>query len=79
LRPHGSGARLSIDDDGVGFDVQQAQTRGQGLRNIALRARELGAHLDIRSSPERGTEIVLDIPSQSGHETGPVAHRPQGP
>jgi signal transduction histidine kinase len=63
LHGHGSGVRLSIEDDGVGFDVEQARTRGQGLRNIAMRAQQLGARLDIRSIPKHGTQIVLDIPN----------------
>jgi signal transduction histidine kinase len=63
LHGHGSGVRLSIEDDGVGFDVEQARMRGQGLRNIAMRAQQLGGRLDIRSIPKHGTQIVLDIPN----------------
>ena len=53
--------RLSIQDDGCGFDPQ-AQCTGQGLRNLRRRARELKAELSIDSKPGRGTRIVLDTP-----------------
>jgi NO-binding membrane sensor protein with MHYT domain/two-component sensor histidine kinase len=75
----GDGVRLSIEDDGVGFAVAEAQARGQGLRNIALRAEELGARLDVRSSPGHGTEIVLDIPSHLGREPGAAEQSQQEP
>jgi signal transduction histidine kinase len=34
---------------------EEAFTRGNGLHNIALRARQLGARLDIRLQPWPGT------------------------
>jgi signal transduction histidine kinase len=49
------------------------------LRNIALRAEELGARLDVRSSPGHGTEIVLDIPSHLGREPGAAEQSQQEP
>ncbi len=79
LRAHDGGVRLSIEDDGVGFAVAEAQTRAQGLRNIAQRAEQLGARLDVRSSPGHGTEIVLDIPNQSRHGLGAAGQPKQKP
>jgi two-component system, NarL family, sensor histidine kinase DevS len=63
LRRHGDGVRVTIEDDGVGFDAQQALESGQGLRNITIRARELGAQVDLQSTRGRGSRIGIDIPS----------------
>jgi NO-binding membrane sensor protein with MHYT domain/two-component sensor histidine kinase len=63
LRRHGDGVRVIVEDDGVGFDVHHALESGQGLRNIIIRARELGAQAELDSTPGRGTRIVIDIPS----------------
>jgi signal transduction histidine kinase len=53
--------RLEIADDGVGFDSTRPVV-GNGLRNIASRARELGARLDVISSAQEGTRIVVNLP-----------------
>ena len=58
---------LSIEDDGIGFRVEEALMRGKGLHNIAMRARQLGARIDVRSSPGQGTTIAVEIPVRS-HE-----------
>ena len=57
------GGRLVLDvsDDGRGFDVGTAR-RGNGLANLRKRAASLGADLEIRSEPGRGTRIVLAVP-----------------
>ncbi|MBC8011689.1 MAG: hypothetical protein H7067_16515 [Burkholderiales bacterium] len=56
--------RLLIRDDGKGFDPA-AVTRGQGLDNLAARARALGAQLDIDSGAGQGTTITLTLPAPS--------------
>jgi len=56
--------RLAIIDHGVGFDVSQIHSSpGLGLVSIHERARMLGADLEIRSSPSRGTQVELRMPS----------------
>ncbi len=61
VQPDG-GLRLSIRDNGRGFDPA-AITRGHGLDNLAARARALSAHLDIDAAPGRGTAITLTLPA----------------
>ncbi len=56
--------RLAITDDGVGFDMLHLDGRGRGLPNIAARADDLAAQLDIRSSRGQGTCIIVDIPME---------------
>jgi PAS domain S-box-containing protein len=64
LDQHGAEIRLTITDSGVGFDVSQIYSNpGLGLVSIHERARMLGADLEIRSSPSRGTQVELRMPS----------------
>ena len=64
LRELATEIRLTIIDHGVGFDVSQVHSNpGLGLVSIHERARMLGADLEIRSSPSRGTQVELRMPS----------------
>jgi signal transduction histidine kinase len=49
---------LCIRDDGRGFELNSV-SRGNGLRNIERRASELGATVQVRSAPGKGTSIEL--------------------
>ena len=55
----GSLVRLTIRDDGVGFS--EPRGRGLGLRIMDYRARVIGGHLDIRSSPGSGVTVVCSV------------------
>lgn len=59
LAAPGGGIELRVADDGRGFEPGEA--RGMGLQIAAERAREIGAELDVRSGPGRGTEVVASI------------------
>jgi signal transduction histidine kinase len=52
----GGVVRIEVRDDGAGFDLQQVQASGggRGLKNLARRAREIGATLVITSAPGAG-------------------------
>jgi ligand-binding sensor domain-containing protein/signal transduction histidine kinase len=50
--------RLTIQDNGAGFDPAKAPS-GNGLRNLRARAAKMGAELEIRSQPGQGTALVL--------------------
>lgn len=52
---------LDVQDDGVGFNPQQAP-RGYGLVGMRERAQALGGRLTIESSPGEGTTLVVDVP-----------------
>ncbi|WP_447984488.1 PAS domain-containing sensor histidine kinase [Nitrospira sp. Nam74] len=58
----GRSVRLKVEDDGRGFDSEDAMGRGHGLQNIRMRVRELDGHVQVESVPGRGTRIVADIP-----------------
>lgn len=51
---------LTVEDDGVGFDV--ARRRGFGLIGMEERVRELGGRLTVDSSPGAGTRLRAEIP-----------------
>ncbi len=63
----GDQIRVSVEDDGVGFDVTQVHsqdhmTGGFGLFNIRERLDHIGGHLDIASRAGKGTRITLVAP-----------------
>ncbi len=61
---------LIIEDDGVGFDLQQAleaDDKGLGLIGMRERAALVGGTVEIESQPDEGATVVVRIP------TSPVA------
>ncbi|PWI31068.1 two-component sensor histidine kinase [Flavobacteriaceae bacterium LYZ1037] len=52
---------LSISDNGTGFDVNKAR-KGIGLKNINSRVKEIHGELDIKSTINTGTEIIIKAP-----------------
>ncbi|MEW6160066.1 MAG: PAS domain-containing sensor histidine kinase [Verrucomicrobiota bacterium] len=61
--------RFEVQDDGIGFSTRAVGEQGFGLRNMAARARELGANFQVISQIGEGTRILLEIPRQKSHET----------
>jgi signal transduction histidine kinase len=51
--------RLRIADDGRGFVAERVGEGHFGLVSMRERAAAIDARLDVRSAPERGTEIVI--------------------
>lgn len=54
--------QIEINDDGIGFNPDDARREGHGLDNMAARAEEMGGTLTIASSPGQGTRIVVQVP-----------------
>jgi two-component system, sensor histidine kinase LadS len=52
---------MTMDDNGKGFDAQQA-LGGIGLQNMRTRTEALTGQLEISSSPGNGTNILIRIP-----------------
>jgi two-component system, NarL family, sensor kinase len=60
-----SGVRLSVQDDGVGYDTQALQLdprRGIGLRNMRERMASIGGQLTVQSQPG-STRVVAQVPT----------------
>jgi signal transduction histidine kinase len=57
----GGRLRLVIIDDGMGIggEAGNGSHRGHGLRNMAHRAKEIGAQFAVRSEPGKGTTIDM--------------------
>jgi signal transduction histidine kinase len=65
----GDPLRLTVTDDGIGFDAEAAlrDGRGFGLENMRERARTVGGTLSIWSGPGEGTEISATLPRDRAH------------
>jgi len=66
LRGNNDRVRLSVRDDGVGFDPEQIlQGNGIGLMSIRERARFVNGKVGIHSRPNTGTTIEVEVPLTS--------------
>jgi PAS domain S-box-containing protein len=59
--------RLTIRDDGIGFNTRSAQGVGHGLGNMAARAQKVRGSFSLQSKPWKGTKILLDLPKDGHH------------
>jgi signal transduction histidine kinase len=55
-----SAVRLTVGDDGCGFDAAPAGPTHLGLRSMRERAAEVGAEFRLTSAKGRGTEIDVE-------------------
>jgi PAS domain S-box-containing protein len=62
VRPLVGSVRLTVTDNGIGFNPKVVQGVGHGLENMAARAHKTGGVFAVRSEPQRGTRILLDLP-----------------
>ncbi len=53
---------LKVGDNGKGFDKTQTGTFSNGLSNMNKRANACQGKFEIKSVPENGTTVLLDIP-----------------
>jgi signal transduction histidine kinase len=74
LKRESLGVRLTVTDNGCGFDPQTAKASevpdvsraGFGLNGMAERVRLLGGAFTIRSAPEQGTTVEAFLPDPDG-------------
>lgn len=71
IAPAGRSVHLLIRDNGRGFDPHPHDNDkdnrvGNGLMDLRRRAAEMRGELRLRTAPERGVEIELDVPLKSG-------------
>ena len=68
VRKDNGNIRINVEDDGIGFDFAEAESRigrsdgGFGLLSIRERINYLGGHLECESGEGRGTRISLVVP-----------------
>jgi len=58
------GVRLSIRDNGSGFNPEVARRSGHGLTNMAARAQKIGGRFTVSSKINEGTRVVVDFPKE---------------
>ena len=58
---HKSSLNIIVEDDGKGFDNKN-KNRGVGLVTIEKRIENIGGSIEIDSYPNRGTNIIIDLP-----------------
>ena len=61
--PDARSVRVTVTDDGVGFDPEQPRSGRYGLIGMSERAGRIGAALTLASEPGAGTEIVAVWPN----------------
>ncbi len=64
LRASSDTLTLVVRDNGCGFDTA-ASAAGHGLASMRQRVAALGGAMEIHSSPGKGTEIVVTVPSRA--------------
>lgn len=57
------GISLSMEDNGIGFDVAKTEKNGIGLENIYSRVKYLKGTIDVDSEANKGTLIAIFIPA----------------
>ena len=57
----GTTVRLTVTDDGKGFDPG-GTTAGYGLEGMRDRVSQVGGTVEVASVPGRGTEIIAEVP-----------------
>ncbi|MCP9959495.1 GAF domain-containing sensor histidine kinase [Streptomyces sudanensis] len=64
LARHGQGARLTVADDGRGFDPRAIRRAGRHLGLVSMRDRAsgVGGRLAVHSAPGEGTTIEMEVP-----------------
>lgn len=67
LSIHRFDIRISVEDDGIGFETSEVGSHvhkdgGFGLFNIREQVRQLDGHLHITSERDRGTRAVITVP-----------------
>lgn len=66
---------LSIEDDGVGFDLDSPQIARHGLAGIKHRVFTHGGKLDIRTAPGKGVRLQAVLPARNEQRTSGQAVR----
>jgi two-component system NarL family sensor kinase len=68
---------LRIEDNGVGFDVEEmkasvSSSKGVGLRSLFNRAKLIGAEMDMKSESGKGVQVTVELPllAQTNGENG---------
>ena len=62
LKQTEQGCRVTIVDNGCGYEPATVPVESRGLQNMRARARNLGAQLQVITGPDAGTQLVILLP-----------------
>ena len=63
LKREAKNLRLTVQDDGAGFDPAEAGSKGGfGLSGVAERARLIGGALSVMAAPGKGCRLTVTVP-----------------
>jgi len=63
LNKGGNNLNIVVEDNGLGFDVASAQSKGgMGLKSLETRVGKLNGNISIDSRKGKGTTIIINIP-----------------
>ena len=81
LSSTGGRVRVSVRDNGVGFDTRTPNRSTHGLLGMRYRIESEGGKMQLRSAPGKGTEIDADIPEGTDRASSeaPVTDEPLVP
>lgn len=56
--------KITIQDNGKGFNVVEAESQSLGILGMKERAQNIGATLNFTSADQKGTTVTLELPTQ---------------
>lgn len=59
---------ISVDDNGRGFNLSENVSNGMGINLMKYRARAIGGHLEVKSTPGSGTYVNLKFPRMNNRQ-----------
>lgn len=66
LRSSNGFLKLTVVDDGQGFEVRHlSESEGLGVAGMRERAALVGGLLDVKSRPQKGTQVCLKVPADN--------------
>lgn len=71
-KPSAEAVRLTIRDNGVGFDLDEKKHGSYGLMTMRERVNEIGGSINLITAPGKGTRIDIRVPimAEGGYEDG---------
>ena len=58
--------KISVEDDGIGFDKNSVGSKSVGIKNARFRLEKMiQGRLDIESSPGIGTKATITLPASA--------------
>ena len=68
----GETVRMTLRDDGIGFELDETKQISYGLSTMQERIAETGGSIQFITAPGKGTRIEITIPLVNEKEAGEV-------